>query len=125
MPLCTIDWPNITATLAASIIGGLIAAYVARGQIRAAMQVERDKARRETALELLESMDSYVHIAYRGEDAQQHWERQRLRRRIISLTVLTLPEQLTPVGCMRKLKAVRPMQFRTLLVSFLVSFFFK
>ncbi len=85
MPLDTIDWPNITATLAAAAMGGWVAASVAKRQITAAVQVERDKAKREAGRELLESIDSYLHIAYRG-DGDQRWERQRLRRKIISLT---------------------------------------
>ena len=96
MPLDTIDWPNITATLAAAAMGGWVAASVAKRQITAAVQVERDKAKREAGRELLESIDSYLHIAYRG-DGDQRWERQRLRRKIISLTLLTLPEQAASV----------------------------
>lgn len=69
------DWSNIFATLVASMIGGLVATSIARRQINATMQVERDKSRREVALELLESVDSYVHIAYRG-GAEERLERQ-------------------------------------------------
>jgi len=96
MPLETIDWPNITATLAAAAMGGWVAASVAKRQITAALQVERDKAQREAGRELLESIDSYLHIAYRG-DGDLRWERQRLRRKIISLTLLTFPQQAASV----------------------------
>jgi len=88
-----IDWPNIVATLAAALIGGLIASKVARHQIQANQQVEREKIRKETARELIEAIDSYVHIAYRDSSDAATLERQRLRKRILSLTALTAPDR--------------------------------
>ncbi|KRG63654.1 hypothetical protein ABB27_17410 [Stenotrophomonas terrae] len=90
-----IDWPNVMATLCAALIGGLVATKVAKGQVQAMLQAEREKSQKETALELLESIDSFVHIAYRGGDEQSRLERQRLRRRMLSLTVLTVPNRFT------------------------------
>lgn len=86
-----IDWPNVIATLCAALIGGLVATKVAKGQVQAMLQAEREKSQKETALELLEAIDSFVHIAYRGADEQSRLERQRLRRRMLSLTVITMP----------------------------------
>ncbi|CTP92549.1 hypothetical protein [Xanthomonas graminis] len=88
-----IDWPNILATLAAAAIGGWVAAGVASRQIQASLQVEREKVRQETSKELIEAIDSFVHIAYRHDNEEKRHERQRLRRRILSLTALALPEQ--------------------------------
>lgn len=65
--MSTIDWPNIAATLASAFIGGLIAAGVAGRQIKASHSAERDKTRRECARDLIESIDSFLHIAYRSE----------------------------------------------------------
>ncbi len=92
-----IDWPNITATLIAAAIGGLIASKVARHQIEANQRAEREKVRRETARELIEAIDSYVHIAYRDQSDASPQERQRLRKRILSLVALTLPDNFPPV----------------------------
>ena len=86
-----IDWPNITATLAAAAIGGWVAAGVAKRQIQASLEVEREKVRKETSKELIEALDSFVHIAYRHDSEEKRHERQRLRRRILSLTALALP----------------------------------
>lgn len=91
--LSTIDWPNIAATLASAFIGGLIAAGVAGRQIKASHSAERDKTRRECARDLIESIDSFLHIAYRSETPDSRLERQRLRRRILSLLVMCLPER--------------------------------
>lgn len=90
--LNAIDWPNIVATVAAAVLGGWIASRVAQRQIHAAQAAERDKARRDVARDLIESVDSYLHIAYRGGD-QERLERQRLRRRILSLTAIVLPDR--------------------------------
>ena len=88
-----IDWPNIVATLAAAAIGGWVAAGVANRQIQTSLQVEREKVRKETSKELIEAIDSFVHIAYRHDSEEKRRERQRLRRRILSLTALALPER--------------------------------
>jgi hypothetical protein len=93
MPVNAIDWTNIVATLASACIGGLIAAGIAGKQIKAAQTTERDKSRRENARDLIESIDSYLHIAYRDSSPEGRLERQRLRRRILSLLVLCLPER--------------------------------
>jgi len=42
-------------------------------------------------------MDSFLHIAYRGTDHESRMERQRLRRRIQSLAVLSLPDQFVAI----------------------------
>ncbi|MDM7553382.1 hypothetical protein [Xanthomonas fragariae] len=88
-----IDWPNIVSTLVAAAIGGCVAACVASRQIEASLQVEREKVRKETSKELIEAIDSLVHIAYRHDSEEKRHERQRLRRRILSLTALALPER--------------------------------
>lgn len=90
MTLSAIDWPNIVATLTAACLGGLIAAHVAKRQIDAAQRVDFDRTRRDTARELIEAIDSFLHIAYRGEQPVDKLERQRLRRRILSLTALVM-----------------------------------
>jgi hypothetical protein len=93
MPLNVIDWPNIAATLASACVGGLIAAGIAGRQIKASHAAERDKTRRECARDLIESIDSFLHIAYRNETHEARLERQRLRRRILSLLATCLPER--------------------------------
>lgn len=92
-----IDWPNIVATVAAAVIGGWIAARIAQRQTEAMQQVELQKFRSHAARELIEAVDSYVHIAYRSKDEAGKLERQRLRRRIVSLTAEVLPEKVEPV----------------------------
>jgi len=92
-----IDWPNVTATLVAALLGGWVATKIAKSQIQAMTQAEREKMRKETGLELMEAIDSFMHIAYRDQDEQSRFERQRLRRRILSLTALTLPDSFQSV----------------------------
>lgn len=93
-----IDWPNVVATLFAAGVGGWVASSIARSQMKATLQVEREKARKDSARELVEAVDSYVHIAYRDQEGgQSKYERQRLRRRILSLCVLTLPKRFADV----------------------------
>lgn len=88
-----IDWANTAATLISAVMGGWIASNIAKRQADATNQVEQEKVRKEAARDLIESMDSFLHIAYRGADHESRMERQRLRRRIQSLAVLSLPEQ--------------------------------
>lgn len=96
MDLSSIDWPNVTATLIAAAIGGKVAMSIARAQMNEIRAIEQDRIRRELGRELIEAVDSYVHIPYRGA-ADETLERQRLRRRILSLTALLVPEQFNPV----------------------------
>nr|WP_238396060.1 hypothetical protein [Xanthomonas fragariae] len=79
--------------MVAAAIGGCVAACVASRQIEASLQVEREKVRKETSKELIEAIDSLVHIAYRHDSEEKRHERQRLRRRILSLSALALPER--------------------------------
>jgi hypothetical protein len=92
VPVNAIDWTNIVATLASACIGGLIAAGIAGRQIKASQAAERDKTRRECARDLIESIDSFLHIAYRNDTVEARLERQRLHRRILSLLATCLPE---------------------------------
>lgn len=87
------DWPNIAATLISSIIGGLVAVYAARLQNQVTGKVEEDRMLKEITLELIDSIDSYLHIAYRDYSPETSYERQRLRRRIQSLTAVALYEE--------------------------------
>lgn len=91
--LGSVDWPNIVATLAAAVLGGWIATRIAQRQIAASQKVEADKIRRELAREWIETVDSYLHIAYRSERMQ----RQLLRRRMLSLTALVMPQRFDAV----------------------------
>ncbi|WP_078120443.1 hypothetical protein [Thiosocius teredinicola] len=84
-----IDWLNAGSTLIAAAIGGIIAARVATYQTRATLKAEQDGRKQETARELLEAIDSFMHIAYRGE----HEERQRHCRRVLTLSALLIPDQ--------------------------------
>jgi hypothetical protein len=92
MNLFAIDWPNIAATLTATVLGGLIAVFVAQRQIKASQANERQRIVRDIARDLIESLDSFLHIAYRG-DGEEHRERERLARRILSLCALCIPER--------------------------------
>lgn len=82
-----IDWLNIVATLVAAAIGGGVAVLVAQQQMRASESAEQRKRRSAAGLELVDTLDSYLHVAYRGDPL----DRQRLRRRILSLTALAMP----------------------------------
>lgn len=92
-----IDWANTAATLISAVMGGWIASNIAKRQADVTNQVEQEKLRKEAARELIESMDSFLHIAYRGTDHESRMERQRLRRRIQSLAVLSLPDQFVAI----------------------------
>lgn len=92
-----IDWVNAMATLASAAMGGWIAAGVAQRQSEAAIRAEQEKVRKEVARDLIEAMDSFLHIAYRGEDLNSRLERQRLRRRIQSLAALSVPERFADI----------------------------
>ena len=92
MSLPSIDWPNIAATLTATTLGGLIAVFVAQRQIKASQANEHQRVLREVARDLIESLDSFLHIAYRGGDEERR-ERERLARRILSLCALSIPER--------------------------------
>ena len=92
-----IDWANVMATLASAAMGGWIAAKVAQRQSEAAIRAEQEKVRKEVARDLIEAMDSFLHIAYRGEDPNSRLERQRLRRRIQSLAALSVPERFADI----------------------------
>jgi hypothetical protein len=46
--------------------------------------------------DLIESLDSFLHIAYRG-DGPERLERERLSRRILSLVALCMPERFEPM----------------------------
>jgi hypothetical protein len=89
-----VDWPNLVATLSAAVLGGWIASRIAQRQMTASAEAERDKTRRELARDLIESIDSYLHIAYRGS-GEDRFERQRLHRRILSLIALVMPAEFT------------------------------
>lgn len=62
-----IDWANVMATLASAAIGGWIAAKIAQRQSEAAFKAEQEKVRKEAARDLIESMDPFLHIVYRGD----------------------------------------------------------
>jgi hypothetical protein len=93
MNFAAIDWPNIVATLASACLGGWIASRIAVSQMAAAQAAERAKSRREIARELIEAIDSLLHIAYRDNTNDGTLQRQRLRRRILSLVAMCIPER--------------------------------
>lgn len=82
-----IDWINAGSTLVAAAIGGAIAARVATFQTRATFAAEQASRTQQTARDLLEAIDSYIHIAYRGDRE----ERQRCERRVLTLSALVTP----------------------------------
>ncbi|MFA6095007.1 MAG: hypothetical protein WC757_03945 [Candidatus Paceibacterota bacterium] len=74
-------------------MGGLVAVYAARLQNQATGRDGVDRMLKAITLELIDTIDSYLHIAYRDDSRQSPFERQRLRRRIQSLTSVALPEE--------------------------------
>ena len=82
------DWADVTATMLSTIIGGVLASRVATYQTRATLKAEERRRQQAIARDMLETIDSYVHIAFRGETT----ERQRLDRRLRTLSKMILPE---------------------------------
>ena len=82
-----IDWPNALSTLIAAAMGGWIAATIAKKQIATTIELENSKRLHGLAYELLDTLDTYLNIAFRGEDT----ERQRYSKKIVTLSAILIP----------------------------------
>lgn len=77
---------SIVVPIVAALLGAFIANQVAKNQIKTMLQLEKERVLKEATFELIDAIDSFVHISYRKSVEQE--ERQRLRRRILSLLAL-------------------------------------
>ncbi|BBP01671.1 hypothetical protein [Sulfuriferula nivalis] len=89
-----IDWTNIVATLTSAMLGGWIASRIATYQTQATVRSNEQNQKQEVARDLLEAIDSFIHVAYRGESS----ERQRHSRRIRTLCALVLPSEFEEIN---------------------------
>jgi len=84
---------NIIVPLGSALIGGTAAYQIAKKQTVALQKIEKAKWHKEVVFELIENIDSFIDIAYRQDQEQYKNQRQKLKRRIISLLAFTLPDQ--------------------------------
>lgn len=84
-----IDWLNAFTTLIAAVMGGWIAAIIAKKQIATTIELENAKRLHGLAYELLDTLDTYLNTAFRGEDA----ERQRCGKKAVTLSAILIPAE--------------------------------
>lgn len=84
---------NIIVPLGSALIGGTAAYQIAKKQTVALQKIEKAKWHKEVVFELIENIDSFIDIAYRQDQEEYKNQRQKLKRRIISLLAFTLPNK--------------------------------